>query len=201
MIEFIKKNRLPLFVLFIIVLSFIVVTAIRIIHAIQVDGQWTEFDSQSYMHGENNPDGFRMEYPQGWTSGSYEGGGQKNLGDLRASFSNPFYVFTQKTFLSIWWRRVDETWTLEDVRDWYIEENGFGINRSELEQKRNSFQERLIGSENYPALSQVFSQTGSTEIQIVLFIVGDEAFVLEMNSNIYELDTFNRMLNSFEVYE
>ncbi len=204
LIKFWMKYRLAILVLFMLGISFTVYTSFRYIHAFQVAGQWTEFDSLNHMHGENNPDGFRLEFPQSWVSGAFDGGGQKNLKDARAAFDEPFFLFTPNTFLYVWWRRVDETWTLEDVRDWYIEELGFGINRSELEQRRNSFREITVGEGNYPALSQVFWQSADSGTRIVLFIVGDEAFILDFNAQRFDaetLDTFNRMLNSFDVYE
>lgn len=204
--QFIKrlnKNHLPVLVLLILILVFVAGTATRYSHAFQVEGQWTEFNSQNYMHGENNPGGFRLEYPAAWISGAYEDGGQKNLKNLRARFDNPYFIFSPKTYLSIWWRRVDETWTLENVRDWYIEELGFGINQPELEQNRNTFQKVTVGVGDYPALSQIFGQGTSSVKQIVLFIVGDEAFILVFSTPgfDYYTDTFNRVLNSFEVYE
>lgn len=202
--EFWNKNRFGILVLLIISLSFLAYTTIRYVQAFQVVRQWTEFDSQNYMDGENNPDGFRLETPQSWISAAHDGGGQKNLGNLRARFSNPFFVFSRKTYLAIWWRRVDETWTLENVRDWYIEDLGFGINRSALEQRRNSFQEVSVGAGNYPALSQDFWHSANSGTQIVLFVVGDEAFILQFTAQDFDTETsntFTRMLNSFEVYK
>ena len=204
LIKFWNKNRLAILVLLMLGLSFIIYTTIRYIQAFQVAGQWTEFNSQDYMHGENNPDGFRLEYPQSWRLEAYANGGSKNFKDARLGFDEPYFLFTPNTFLYVWWRRVDENWTLEDVRDWYIEELGFGINRSELEQKRNSFQEVMVGAGNYPALSQVFWRDTNSGTRIVLFIVGDEAFILDFDAQKLDsetLDIFNRMLDSYEVYE
>lgn len=202
-IKRLNKNHLPVLVLLILVLVFIAGTVTRYSHASQVEGQWAEFDSQNYMHGENNPDGFCLEYPTAWVSGAFEDGGQKNLKNLRARFSEPHFIFSQNTYLSVWWRRVDETWTLEDVRDWYIEELGFGINRSELEQNRNNFRKITVGVGDYPALSQVFWRGSNSGTRIVIIIVGDEAFILDFTTSSFDTysDTFNRMLNSFEVYK
>ena len=198
-----NKNHLPVLVLLILILVFIAGTVTRYSHASQVEGQWAEFDSQNYIYGENNPDGFRLEYPQSWPLAAYEGGGPRNLKDARLGFDEPHFLFTPSTYLYVWWRRVDENWTLEDVRDWYIEELGFGINRPDLEQNRNAFQKVTVGVGDYPALSQIFGQGTRSVKQIVLFIVGDEAFILVFSTPGFDYysDAFNRMLNSFEVYE
>lgn len=198
-----KKNWLAILILIILGLSWIVYTTARYVHAIQAEGQWGVFDSQNYMHGEDNPDGFRLEFPLSWRFAVYDNGGPKNLKDAQAAFDEPFFLFTPNTFLYIWWRRVDDTWTLEDVRDWYVDELGFGINRSLLEQNRHAFREITVGVGDYPALSQVFWRDAYAGTRIVLLIVGDEAFVLDFSTqNFTETSaTFNRMLNSFEVYE
>lgn len=202
--KFWQKNRFSFLALVMIGITVIGYTVYRINRALQFEGQWAEFDSQDYMHGENNPDGFRLEFPQSWVSGAFDGGGQKNLGDLRARFEEEFFIFTPNTYLSIWWRRVDETWTLEDVRDWYIDDLGFGINHAELEQQRNLFREITVGACNYPALSQDFWQGPHSGKRIILLIVGDEAFVLDLNAPYFDAkttDTFDRMLRTFEVYK
>lgn len=198
-----KKNWLAILILIILGLSLVVYTTARYIHAIQVKGQWGVFDSQNYMNGEGNPDGFRLEFPLSWRFAAYDNGGPKNLKDARAAFDEPFFFFTPTTFLYIWWRRVDSTWTVEDVRDWYIEELGFGINRSLLEQNRHAFREITVGDGNYPALSQAFWQDAHSGTRIVLLVVGDEAFVLDFSSQNFPESsaTFNRMLDSFEVYD
>ncbi|NKQ35863.1 MAG: hypothetical protein HF973_09645 [Chloroflexi bacterium] len=192
-----------LIIFFVLAVVFIGFTIQRYANAASMKGKWTVFDSQHYIHGIDNPDGFRVEYPSGWQPGAYDNGGPKNLGDLRARFTEPHFIFTPKTYLSIWWKRIDKSWTLEDVRDWYIEENGFNINRELLEQSRDSFSEITVGADNYPALTQTFAG-GTERIVLYLFIVGDEAFVLEFNTKNYNADlekTFDRMLSSFEVYE
>lgn len=201
--KFWRENRLMLIILCALAIGFTGFTVQRYIRAVSLKGQWTSFDSQQYMHGNNNPDGFRMEYPSSWQEGVYDNGGPKNLGDARVAFDAPFFLFTPRTFLYIWWKRIDDNWTLEDVRDWYIEENGFNINRELLEQSRDSFSETTVGAGNYPALTQTFAG-GKERITLYLFIVGDEAFVLEFNTKNYNADlekTFSRMLASFEVYD
>ena len=190
-------------ILLALAVGFAGLTTRRYIHAISLKGQWTLFDSQKYMHGSNNPDGFRLEYPSSWQAGAYNNGGPKNLGDARAAFDAPFFLFTPRTFLYIWWKRIDQNWSLEDVRDWYIEENGFNVNRDLLEQSRDSFSETAVGAGNYPALTQTFAG-GRERIILYLLIVDDEAFVLEFNTKNYNNDlekTFERMVNSFEVYK
>ncbi len=190
-------------VLFALAAGFAGLTAQRYIHAASLKGQWTLFDSQQYMYGNNNPDGFRMEYPSGWQAGAYDNGGPKNLGYLRARFTEPYFIFTPTTYLSIWWKRIDKSWSLEDVRDWYIEENGFNINHDVLEQSRNYFLETTVGAGGYPALTQTFAG-GRERIILYLLIVDDEAFVLEFNTKNYNGNlekTFDRMSDSFEVYK
>ncbi len=182
---------------------FIGFTIQRYVTAASMKGKWAVFDSQNYIRGVGNPDGFRLEYPSSWQPGVYDNGGPKNLGDLRARFTEPYFIFTPKTYLSIWWKRIDQNWSLEDVRDWYIEENGFNVNRDLLEQSRDSFSETAVGAGNYPALTQTFAG-GRERIILYLLIVDDEAFVLEFNTKNYNNDlekTFERMVNSFEVYK
>ncbi|KAA3660583.1 MAG: hypothetical protein DWQ04_19020 [Chloroflexi bacterium] len=197
------REGFSLILLLAFVIYFLAVTGLRIIQAYQLEGEWVEFNSQQRLKGENDPEGFSIEYPANWEALSYSGGGTKNLRELRAGFDNPYYLFSTKDYVSIWWRRVDESWTMYDVRDWYIEDIGFGISQSSLEQSRDSFKATSIGSQNLPSLEKTFYPGMNEQIRVVLFVVDNEAFVLEFQSNNYRNfeSTFERMLNSFEVYE
>ncbi|KAA3657874.1 MAG: hypothetical protein DWQ04_26840 [Chloroflexi bacterium] len=90
------------------------------------------------------------------------------------------------------------------MRDWYITDLGFGINRSELENARNTFRTTTIGKGDYPALSKVFWRSTHSGRRIIILIEGDEAFVFDFDAERLDtetLNTFNRMLDSFEVYD
>jgi hypothetical protein len=200
-----KKNRFSILVFVILSLSFLIYSSFRIIQAKQVEGQWDVFDSKNFITGRNNPDGFQIDYPKHWISGAYDEGGEKNLGDLRARFSDPYFLFSPTTYVSIWWRRVDDEWTLHDVKEWYIHDLGFNINRDQLAEKSDSFREITVGKGNYRATNQVFWKNGNSDIRIVLVLVGDEAFALQLvTPNLNDTDTqetFNRMLDSLEIYK
>ncbi len=202
--KFWKQNRLVIIILAIYFCGFFVHTASQYFQAIQLEGEWSIFDSQEYLHGKNNPDGFRLEVPMSWQSGVYDNGGPKNLGDARAAFDEPFFVFTPKIYTYVWWRRIDDTWELETVRDWFIDNLGYGINQTVLEQERNSFRSTTVGDGNYPALEHEFRIAGNQKERVVIVIVDDEAFVLTFTSKWVDPKTdkiFNRMLDSFEVYQ
>ena len=82
----------------------------------------------------------------------------------------------------------------------------FGVNHSELDQKRNSFEEIVVGKGNYPALTQTFVQFSGVNPrrQVVILIAGDEAFAFEFRTNNYNeetQETFERMLDTLEFYE
>ncbi len=192
------SERISLLIFVILVLGFLGNTSMRIIRAYQFEGEYSLFDSQDSLVGDNDPDGFRLEYPTSWSPLSWSNGHPKeNLRERRVKFKNPYYFFSTKTYVTIWWRRVDNNWTMYDAKDWYSEEYGFGISQRSLD----SFQETSIGIDNYPALENTVQGR-----EVVLFVVGDEAFALEFQAkNHVEYkkmeNIFERMLNSFEVYQ
>jgi hypothetical protein len=197
-----KKRHVAAFV--IIIAVFIMGVTIRFVRGYTLEGEWAVFDSQKRLTGHNNPDGIRLEYPANWEVSPYSEGGTKNLGDLRVSFYNPFYLFTAKQYLSIWWQRTEDDWTRYDVRDWFIEDIGFEYKVDTLREFRELFQETKIGMGNYPALTQTFQKRNETEERIIVFSVNDEAFVLRVNYLTGDSETeeiLKRMINSIEVYD
>ena len=173
----------------------------------QMQGQWATFDSQAYHQQIRSfPDGFRLDYPLGWGITTYERGGTKNLRQLRVSFTTPHFIFDPDSYLQVWWRRIDENWTLDDARKWFVKEIPFGLDGVELREKQDTFQKTTVGIGQYPALIQtftVFSGENPHE-QVVLLVVGDEAFAFSFHTDNYDEQTeqiFERMLDSLEIYE
>lgn len=200
-----KINKASLFILVVIVGVFLIGISRRFISNIQYQGEWSQYDSQAYSQASTFPDGFRLEYPANWEVSNLEKGGTKNLGELRVSFYKPDYFFTPSTALQIWWRRVDDNWTLKETKDWYIGDIAFGVNDAELEQKRDSFREVEIGKGNYLALVQTFNRFEGENPgrQVFLVVVGDEAFAFSFHSDNYDEDIailFERMIDSLEIY-
>ena len=195
-----------------IILFIIVGRTISLIMAYQKEGQWNTFDSISWAKPPKDPDGFRLNYPTSWDEFSYSGGATKNGRELRASFESPYYWWTSKTYLNIWWRRIDGHWTLTDASNWFEHELGFGIRDHEIEMKHDAWQTTTIGKGKYPALVQTFGDPygvfhlppSKAEERVVLLIVGDEAFALTFNDDEVDPETvaiFQKMLDSFEVYK
>jgi hypothetical protein len=183
-----------------IVILFITGILIRFIHGNTNVGQWTVFNSRERLTGEDDPDGFRLEYPSSWEANAYSGGGSHNMGELRALFNYPFYLFEIQQNLHVYWRRVDEDWTRYDARDWYIEDLPFGHAAVTNE---NIYQEIKIGKGNYLALTGT-NLTTFDKRRVVVLVIGDEAFALDFYSerDDPEVDViFERMLDSFEVYK
>ncbi len=189
-----ERNTLLIFV--ILVLGTLGSVSMRIIRAYRLEGEYSLFDSQDSLVGDNDPDGFRLEYPTSWSPFSWSNGHPNyGLREQRVMFNNPYYFFNTKTFVTIWWQRVDDNWTMYDARDWYMESRGFGSGQT--------FQETSIGIDSYPALENTLPVG---RVKIVLFVVNDEAFALEFEAkNFAEYrkmeNIFEHMLNSFEVYQ
>jgi hypothetical protein len=205
MIEFIKRNKVSVFMVAAVLTYISLGAGVRLWRTYQFRGEWAQFDSIEHSKADTFPDGFRLDYPASWNVLIYENGGTKNLRELRSAFTKPNYIFVANTYLNIWWRRVDESWTLEDARQWYVQELAFGIRDSELEQKQTSFQEQTVGVGNYPALIQTFDEFGgkNPHRQVVLLVVDDEAFALSFHTKTYDEEiqkTFERILNSLEIY-
>lgn len=195
-----------------IVLYVVVGRTIELIIAYQSEGQWETFDSNSEAHPPQDPDGYRLEYPVSWNAFFHSGGGTKNLREQRGHFESPYYWWVSKTYLSIWWRRIDDNWTLPDALSWFEHELAFGIRDSEVKSKHHSWEQAIVGKGKYPALMQTFRDTfapyrlqRSKETErVVLFIVGDEVFVLTFYDDEVDPETtaiFQRMLDSFDVYK
>lgn len=200
-----KLSKVSLVIVVFVVGYFIFGTGKRLITASLYRDEWSQYDSREYSQAETFPDGFRFDYPANWEVTSYENGATKNGRELRISMRAPNYIFSPSTYQQIWWRRVDDQWTLEDTKEWYIDDVAFGVNNTELEQKQDSFRNIEIGKGNYPALIQSFTQfEGENPLrQVVLLSVGDEAFVFSFHSENYDEDisaTFERMINSLEIY-
>jgi len=177
----------------------------RFIHARQGIGEWRLFDSQEhYRDIPTFPDCFRVEYPANWELAVLENGGTKNLRELRVAITRPNYLFWPNTTLEVWWRRVDETWTLERVKDWFVQDVYFGISPDELDQKQDSFQPTMVGTNNLPGLTQTFDTFhGRNPVRkVILLLVGDEAFAFNFittNSDSEVEPIFGRMINSIDM--
>ena len=193
-------------VFFCMVIAYVVIgkgTMLR--RAVQLEGQWSTFDTSQYEHTANDPDGFRLVYPSGWDAGFLDGGRSKNLRELRASFEKPSYTWTSTTYLNIWWRRVDPSWQLDDALTWFEGDLGFGLDRTQLAKKHDTWERITVGAENYPALLQTFatSPVAPPYAKIILLVKDDEAFALTFRNDLSVPETpaiFDRMLGSFEVY-
>jgi hypothetical protein len=193
-------------VFFCMVIAYVVIgkgTMLR--RAVQLEGQWSTFDTSQYEHTANDPDGFRLVYPSGWDAGFLAGGRSKNLRELRASFEKPSYTWTSTTYLNIWWRRVDPSWQLDDALTWFEGDLAFGLDRTQLAKKHDTWERITIGAENYPALLQTFatSPVAPPYEKIILLVKDDEAFALTFRNDLSDPETpamFERMLGSFEVY-
>jgi hypothetical protein len=172
----------------------------------EFQGQWSQFDSQNYFKRETFPDGFRLDYPASWSVSTYRKGIPQSR-EFRTRFTQPDNnFFSPDTNMSTYWQQVDEDFTLDDARIWFVEDVVTDISRSELEQKRVSFQEITVGKGNYPALTQTFVQFNGTNPhrQVVVLVVGDEAFAFSFHTKNYDEETkqvFKRMLDTLEIYE
>lgn len=197
-----KSIVVPLIVLLIMFVS-VVDASIDRIKARQLEGQWAVLDSQEKLVGENDPDGFEMLYPADWRLVAYSNGNSKNLVEKRIAIEESLSLFGAKTYVSIWWKRVNDSWTMYDARDWYIKDLGFGLNQSALQHTHDSFSETNIGAGEYLALERVFKLSGSEKRKVVVFVVGNEAFAIEFHGQNYKEteEIFEQMLSSFEDYE
>lgn len=177
----------------------------RFIHTRQGETEWKLFDSQEhYRDIQTFPDCFRVEHPANWELAVLENGGTKNLGELRVSITRPNYLFWPNTGLNVWWRRVDETWTLERVKDWYIQDVSFGVSTQELAQKQGSFQPIFVGPGELPGLTQTFEvfRGPNPREHVILLLVKGEAFAFSFMTNDYDADVeqiFSRMSDSIEM--
>lgn len=205
--EYIRVGKV-IFVPIIVILYFAISIGVRWNRIDKYKGQWTQFDSQAHYQSETFPDGLRFDYPASWLIGTFESGSSPNIGrTLRVKLTDPNFLMREDTGIRIHWRRLDEDWSLADIRDWYIDEIERTINRSVLKAKRDDFQQSEIGQGSYPALMQDFSRLKRGPLpyyQVILFRVDDEAFVFIFNTSDRRngsLDIFKRMLDSIEVYE
>lgn len=177
----------------------------RFIHARQGESEWKLFDSQEhYRDIQTFPGCFRVEHPTNWELAVLERGGTKNLGDLRVAITRPNYLFWPNTVLNVWWRRVDKTWTLERVREWYVQGVSFGVSNEELAQKQDSFQSILVGPGKLPGLTQTFEsfRGPNPREQIILLLEEEEAFVFSFITNDYDVDMeriFSHMIDSIDM--
>jgi hypothetical protein len=200
-----KVNKVSLIIVVVIVGVFLIELGKRYDSMIHYQGEWSQYDSQEYSQASTFPDGFRLDYPANWEVSNLRKGGTKNLRALRVSFFEPNYIFIPSTYLQIWWHRVDTNWTLDDVKEWYVNDIAFGVNRDELEQKRDGFSRIKVGVHDYPALVQTFKhfEGKNPRRQVVLLLVGDEAFAFSFHTNDYNEDiaaTFERMIATLEIY-
>lgn len=200
-----KVNKISLIIVVFIVGLFLIEIGKRYISMIHYQGGWSQYDSQEYSQASTFPDGFRLDYPTNWEVSNLRKGGTKNLRELRVSFYKPNYIFTPSTYLQVWWRRVEANWSLDDVEEWYVSDIAFGVNRDELEQKRDRFLRTKVGAYDYPALVQTFNrfEGKNPRRQVVLLVVGDEAFAFSFHTDDYNEDiaaTFERMIASLEIY-
>ncbi len=200
-----KVNKASLIIVIVIVGLLLIGIGKRYISFSQYQGEWRQYDSGEYSQTNTFPDGFRFEHPENWEVTSYEDGATKNGKELRVSLRKPNYIFTPSTGLQIWWRRVDDNWTLEDSKNWYVGDIAFGVDNTELEQKQDSFREVEIGKDNYPALVQTFKRFAGENPtrQVFLLVIRDEAFAFSFYTDNYEEDvaiTFERMIGSLEIY-
>lgn len=183
--------------------SFILIQ--RFIHARQGEAEWQLFDSQDYYRDiQTFPNCFRMEHPANWELAVLENGGTKNLGELRVSITRPNYLFWPNTGLNVWWRSVDETWTLERVKDWYVQDVSFGVSAQELARKQDSFQPIRIGQNSFTGLTQTFEEFRghSPREQVILILNDDEAFAFSFITTDYDSDVeriFRRMIDSIDM--
>lgn len=177
----------------------------RFIRARQGEAEWKLFDSQDhYRDVQTFPDCFRVEHPANWELVVLENGGTKNLGELRVAITRPNYLFWPNTTLEVWWRRVDETWTLERVKDWFVQDVSFGISRQELVEKQDSFRPIIVGPSGLPGLTQTFEAFGGHNPwrKVILLLVEDEAFAFNFITTDYNSDVeriFRRMIDSIDM--
>lgn len=198
-------NKLALIVVSLLIISWVSSKVIDTSRARQLEGQWVEFDSNDYQITANDPDGFQLSVPAHWKKFFHSGGGTKNLKELRASFESPYYLRVSATYCNVWWRRIDDTWTLQDAQAWFEDDLGFTLWDSEIEQKHDSWESTTIGFQKYPALTQTFTRLRgkNPRMQVTLLVVRDEAFALVMQDDDVDEETearFQRMLDTFEVY-
>ena len=198
-----KKSVMLAVIILIVVIYSLIDTEMDRRRSRQLEGMWAIFNSQEKLTGNNDPDGFAMTYPANWQLIVNSNGGTKNLGERRVLIEESIRFFGAKTYVSVWWKRVDDSWTMYDARDWYIDHIGFGINRSTLKRSHDSFTEINIGTNGYPALERVFNLARSEKRRVIVFVVDNEAFAIDFHGQNYREteDVFEQMLNSFEDYE
>lgn len=201
-----RLNRVLQRLVLILIIGIVSFTlAQRFIRARQGEGEWKLFNSQDhYRDIQTFPNCFRVAHPANWELAVLENGGTKNLGELRVAITRPNYLFWPNTTLEVWWRRVDETWTLERVKEWYVQDVSFGISRQELAQKQDSFRPILVGPNNLPGLTQTFEafRGPNPREEVILVLDEDEAFAFRFITTDYDVDMeqiFGRMIDSLDI--
>ncbi len=203
-----KRNIGPIILIIVLFITFVIALDARWRRTQELQGQWSQFNSQDHYQTKTFPAGFSLDYPSDWTVFTHRKGKPQSP-DLRTRFTKPDNLFFSNTRLSIFWRRVDAEWTLDDSRSWFFEDIApIGISNSELERKRDqSFRREItVGKDKYPALTQAFVEFSgpNPRRQVILLVVGDESFALSLHSDDFNEETeqiFERMIDSLEVYE
>lgn len=148
--------------------------------------QWSLFDSSNYYNSPSYPEGIRFEYPLYWELATFEHGASKNLGDLRIALYHPFYIFSPRRAMNVYWTRTNGKWELEDVADWFISNNVFGIDNETVNSLRGQFETVYAGRQNYPALIATVKGEGRNTTHTFLLLLdpdGDEAFGFDFVSH------------------
>ncbi len=190
-------------ILFIGIAGFILTQ--RFVRALQGEAEWQLFNSQDhYRDTQTFPSCFRVEHPANWELVVLEKGGTKNLGELRVAITRPNYLFWPNTTLEVCWRRVDDTWTLERVKDWFVQDVSFGISRQELVEKQDTFQPIIVGPNSLPGLMQTFEALPgrNPREQVFLILHQDEAFAFSFITDDYDAEIeqiFARMIASIDM--
>ncbi len=206
-------RRVGWLVIAVVVLYFVAGAGYRWLQYYRYQGQWVTFDSQDYYQTNTFPDGVRFEYPANWRLLTYKEGGTLNQGTaLRIRLIKPNFIFSAGTWFTIWWQRVDETWSSTQILKWYIEDVERVVDREELIQKLDSFEPIAVGAAEYPALLQSFesfnlgpfASSDDPLRKVVLLQVEDEVFAITFStsdSTDGSLETFERILGTLEIYK